>query len=220
MSIDFDEHGYRKVKPDDYFRYDCSGCGDCCRNVKDAVMVESLDLYRLARFLGMEMGEFALQYTNTAFLAPAFPILMLKTKQHMDACIFLKASRCGIHSSKPRTCRTYPLGIGPDDERPGSWLHFIVSKKQHHFTGRRRRVGDWMSESLTPEDLPFVTADYACTGALAKLMKRIGSRHEDDVVKLIMCYRYVFYDMDEDFMPQYTRNMELLKERLERLGRG
>ena len=91
-------------------------------------MVESLDLYRLARFLNMEMGNVCLQYTDTVFLAWGFPVLMLKTKPHMDACIFLKSSRCSVHGAKPRACRTYPLGTGPNDERPGEWLYLIVSK--------------------------------------------------------------------------------------------
>ena len=218
MSIDFDEHGYQKVSSGDYFSFDCDRCGDCCRNIKDSVMVECLDLYRLARFFGMEMSDVVLQYTNTAFLAWAFPVFMLKTKQHGDACIFLKASKCSVYQARPRTCRTYPLGVGPDDENPGEWLNFIVSRKQHHFNGSRRLVGDWMSENFTPEDRAFVLADYNYTGELAKLMKNIDSRHEDGIIKLILYFKYTAYDMAEAFQPQYIRNMEQLKKRLQQIG--
>lgn len=219
MSLDFDKYGFQKVSSDDYFRYDCSGCGDCCRNIRDSVMVVSLDLFRLARFLGLDTSEVCLRYTDTAFLAWGFPVLMLKTKQHIDACVFLRSSRCSVHSAKPRTCRAYPLGVGPDDDNPGEWLNFIVSKKQHHFTGRHRRVGDWLGENLTPEDREFVALDYSYTGELAKLIRAIDKRHEDEVLKLILFFKYLAYDTAENFPPQFTRNMEQLKGQLERLGR-
>ena len=217
MSIDCNTYSYKQMMPEDYFRFDCSECGDCCRNVNGAVRVESLDLYRLARFTGLEMSEACLQFTDTALLVPGFPILVLKTKQHMDACVFLKSSRCSVHSAKPRACRTYPLGVVPDDEKPGVWLNFIVSKTPHHFTGRHRRVGDWLDENLTAEDREFVAADCANTEGIAKRMRDIDPRHDNRVAELLLFFKYIAYDMTEDFMPQYTRNMELLKEQLGRL---
>jgi len=218
MSIDFDEHGYQKVSPNDFFHYNCSTCGDCCRNVKDSVMVESLDLYRLARFFSIEMSDVILKYTDIAYLAWGFPVFMLKTKPHRDTCIFLKSSLCSVYEARPRTCRTYPLGVGPDDEKPGEWLNFIVSKKQRHFTGERHLVGDWMDENLTPEDSAFVLADYNHTGELAKLMKNLDRRYEDRIIELILFFKYAAFDMTEDFHPQYTRNMEQLKQKLRHLG--
>jgi Fe-S-cluster containining protein len=220
MSIDFDEYGYQKVSHDEYFHFDCACCGDCCRNVKTSVMVESLDLYRLARFFDMEMSEVMLRYTDTAYLAWGFPVLMLKTKQHLDTCILLKSSRCSVHNggAKPRTCRTYPLGVGPDDEKPGKWLSLIVSKKKHHFTGKPRLISDWLDENLTPKDRAFVAADYINAGELAKIIRKIGRHHKKQVIKLNLLYKYVLYDISEDFQPQYNHNMEQLKKQLEWLG--
>ena len=42
------------VKPLDkkkQFLFKCTRCGDCCRRIKESVMLESLDAYRLAKFL-------------------------------------------------------------------------------------------------------------------------------------------------------------------------
>ena len=220
MSIDFNEYGYKKVAPGDYFSFTCSRCGDCCRNVKDSVMVERLDLYRLTRFLGMGISEVVLQYTDTTFLAWDFPVLTLKTKPHMGACIFLKSSKCRVHGgAKPRACRTYPIGVGPDDVHPGEWLSFIVSKKPHHFTGPRRLVGDWIDETFTTEDRAFVAADYAYTGELAEITRNIDKQYEHEVLSLMIYFKYMNYDLSADFMPQYNRNMEELKCHLRRFGR-
>ena len=39
------------VRPKDQFTFSCRQCGACCRNIEGCVMVESLDAYRLARYL-------------------------------------------------------------------------------------------------------------------------------------------------------------------------
>jgi len=220
LSIDFKEYGYEKVSPCDYFRFTCVRCADCCRGVKNGVLVESLDLFRLARFLGIGISEVVLQYTDTSFLAWGFPVLTLKTKPHMDTCVFLKASRCSAYGARPRACRTYPLGVGPDDDNPGEWLSCLVSKNPKHDTGQRRRVGDWVDEHFTTEDREFVAADYAYTGKLAEITKHIDKRYEHEVLSLMIYFKYMAYDLSAEFMPQYQRNMEQLKCQLRRFRGG
>lgn len=39
------------VHAKDCVDYQCRRCGQCCRHIKDAVMVESMDAYRLANYL-------------------------------------------------------------------------------------------------------------------------------------------------------------------------
>ena len=39
------------VRPKDWIRFRCWLCGGCCRNVKDQLMLEPIDAYRLARLL-------------------------------------------------------------------------------------------------------------------------------------------------------------------------
>ena len=207
------------MQPDEYFRFNCSKCGDCCRNVGNSIMAESLDLYRLAHFFKMEMSEVITQYTDVAFLAPQFPVFMLKTTPPGDACVFLKESRCSVQDAKPRACRLYPLGVGSDEDNSGEWIHFIVSKKQHHFTGQQRLAGKWVNKNLTPEDYAFVNADYAYTGELARLMRNINSRNDEKILELILFWKFVSYDISENFMPQYTSNMEQLKKRLAKLSK-
>ena len=41
----------QSVRPKDQFTFSCRQCGACCRNIEGCVMVESLDAYRLARYL-------------------------------------------------------------------------------------------------------------------------------------------------------------------------
>lgn len=217
MSIDVSEFGYTPVEPEDTFRFQCTCCGDCCRDVKDAIMLESLDMFRLVRFLKMDAKEFILQYTNMAFLSWGYPILLLRTTEPLDACVFLKDSRCSVHNCNPRACRTYPLGAGPDDENTSVFQSFIVSKKPHHFTGKNIRVGDWMDTVFTAEDRAFVTADYTATGEIVKLLRKIGKRYEDAVIQLMLFYRYLNFDTSKDFYRQFIENIACLKFALSKL---
>jgi Fe-S-cluster containining protein len=132
----FERLKFQPVNPDDEFQFSCSNCGECCRNIKEAVMVESLDLFRIARYMKLTTAEAMEAYTVPAFLSRGFPILLMKTKQHMNACVFLKDGKCSIHSNKPRTCRLYPLNAGPWDKSKSNFQYFIVSQRPHHFTGR------------------------------------------------------------------------------------
>jgi Fe-S-cluster containining protein len=75
------------VKPlgkKEQFQFKCTRCGDCCRKIKESVMLESLDAYRLAKFLRQadpsirEMGEMLLKYADPIPLTDTgFPIYVL-----------------------------------------------------------------------------------------------------------------------------------------------
>jgi Fe-S-cluster containining protein len=218
MGIDFKNEGFIPVGPDDTFKFHCTRCGDCCRNVKESVCVESLDLFRLARHLGITTDEAMERYTDPVLITWGFPMLMLKTKPAMDSCIFLKAGKCSVYEARTRACRTYPLGTGPDDDRPGAFLDLIVSRRQHHFTGESVRVRDWIGANINDEDRAFILANYRFTGELGKILHRIDSRHEQSVLIQTLLYLYSEYDTDGDFMTQYLRNMACLKSGLLRLG--
>lgn len=213
--------GFRLVGSDDTFRYQCSMCGDCCRNVQDAVMLESLDLYRLARFFresGKEIlgiDDIILPYTNTMFLGGIdyYPIFLLKTSGPENSCVFLKDNRCSVQPAKPRTCRLYPLSAGPKDLRSGGFEFVIVSHKQHHYTGPEVRVGDWMDANFSEEDREFVLLDIKSANELAPILRRLKQigADEQQVLKLFILYKYAFYELDEPFLPQFKRNMAALK---------
>ena len=86
------------VRPKDQFTFSCRQCGACCRNIEGCVMVESLDAYRLARYLRTKgepiegIEDFLFRYCEPEPLTEeGFPIYMLKTKAPNGSCIFLTA---------------------------------------------------------------------------------------------------------------------------------
>ena len=81
------------VRPKDQFPFSCRQCGACCRNIEGCVMVESLDAYRLARYLRTKgeliegIEDFLFRYCDPEPLTEeGFPIYMLKTKAPNGSC--------------------------------------------------------------------------------------------------------------------------------------
>ena len=110
------------VHAKDCVDYQCRRCGQCCRHIRDAVMVESLDAYRLAKYLRSRepniytIDEVLSQYCEpTPLTNDCFPIFVLKTTGPDDSCIFLKDGLCSIYEARPRTCRLYPFSVGPGE---------------------------------------------------------------------------------------------------------
>lgn len=110
------------VRPKDQFPFSCRQCGACCRNIEGCVMVESLDAYRLARYLRTKgeliegIEDFLFRYCDPEPLTEeGFPIYMLKTKAPNGSCIFLMDGRCSVYPARTRTCRIYPLTVGPGE---------------------------------------------------------------------------------------------------------
>ena len=60
------------VSAKEFVTYQCSQCGHCCRHIEGCVMVESLDAYRMAKYLREQhcgvssTDDVLLQYCNTA----------------------------------------------------------------------------------------------------------------------------------------------------------
>lgn len=97
---------------DQEFRFRCTQCGEWCRNraPKDRILLSTVDIYRAAVLLGVEMQEVIAKYCD---MVPGqesmIPLMVMK--QRLDgSCIFLKKGKCSIHDNKPLTCAMYPLG--------------------------------------------------------------------------------------------------------------
>jgi len=202
------------------FQFECCQCGECCRNVKDSVMLESLDLFRIAKHLNMDTAEVSNMYAKTISLDWGMPILVMKTKQHEDACVFLKSGKCSIHSLNPRACRTYPILVGHTGDS-GGYQHFVLSDKhRRHLAGKEYRINDWVDTHLTQEDREYIETEMRVLREIGKILKRLSRSCEERVNFLMLRYRYFLYEIDHDFMRQYNRNMAMLKIDLEKMLGG
>jgi len=209
---------YPQMQPNSSFRFACQQCGKCCRNVEKSVMVESLDLLRLAEHFRMSPAEVAERYTEVSSVGWGAPILLLKTTEPDNACVFLKDNLCSVRLRRPRACRLYPLSVGPDDSLK-KFLIFNVSGEQHHFAkGRWHRAQEWVDDNFRAVDRAYIRMEYRAIKECGKIMNRIPRDREDDVMLLMLRWRYFNFDMSQAFLTQYLHNMEMLKQELAQLA--
>lgn len=207
---------HQPVKLSQKVEYHCTQCGNCCRHVKNAVMIESLDAFRMARHF-REIGEpvqtieqILTHYTESVRVtALGYPFFMMKVDGAEQSCIFLKDNRCSIQPVKPRTCRLYPFSAGPGEKgRPFSYYRCL--EQEHHFTGGVVSVNDWVHQFFSKEDREFVTAEFKIAPMLGSLMGNLAGMDELRVLTPIVCYKYLNFDLDQPFLPQYHRNNKWL----------
>jgi len=205
----------KPVAAEDKVQFQCTRCGECCRHVKDGVMLDVLDAFRLTRYLRKtgdvnEIEDVLLKYAHAQYIAEGvkLPIFLLNTTGKDDRCVFLKDNRCTVQNEKPRACRLYPFGATPDDA--GGYDFSIVSQKPHHFRGRTVRVGDWMEENLTAEDNAYMEMDIEALKQLAPALKVEDKSGEDFALSMTLFLRYFNYDLDKPFIEQFARNMASL----------
>ncbi|WP_372846012.1 YkgJ family cysteine cluster protein [Pontiella sp.] len=85
-------------------RFQCSGCGECCRWTGSVLLTET-DIPRMAAWLGMSDQDFIDAHTR---LAPNRRQLAL-LDQADGSCAFLAGDRCTIYEARPEQCRTFPF---------------------------------------------------------------------------------------------------------------
>lgn len=145
------------VNLSDRFPFKCRMCGACCRHVRESVPQESLDAFRLAKYL-RDKGEnvscvedVLATYAEPVLLSEnGYTVFMLKTVGADDACIFLKDNRCTIHSVHPRACRTYPIAVGPYEL--GGYEQYLSMEQPHHYSGPQMSVKKWIQKRCSKQD--------------------------------------------------------------------
>lgn len=208
------------VRPKDQVRFRCRQCGNCCRNLKDQLMLEPLDAYRLAKFL-RERGEATSidtvyeRHAHTDMLDGCLPIYLMNTVGPDDSCAFLQNGQCAVYEGRPHTCRVYPFSVHPGIR--GKTFEFYKCEDQHaaHFSEGRVLVKDWFNQNFSKVYREFTTAEGQTLFELGRLLRKLDSDGIRVNLFYILHYRYYNYNLDQPFMPQYTQNMAALKQILQ-----
>ena len=204
------------VRPKDWIDFHCRLCGNCCRDLEGKLMPEILDVFHFARYL-CEHGKAGCiedvygSFTHADVLENCYPIFVMNTTGPDNACVFLKDGRCSIYEARPRVCRLYPLNAFPGQR--GKTFDFFKSVDQHaaHYSEGKILVKDWMYQNLWREDREFLTAESSTLPELGRIFRVLSPEQLERNLFHILYYRYYNYDLDQPFMPQYTRNTEVLK---------
>ncbi len=210
----------KPVKPDDRIRFQCKRCGECCRHVKGAVVLDSLDGYRLAKHLGMKPEDFFLEYCDYFIIDDEshFPLYTLKVTGEKQQCIFLDKNRCTVRDARPSTCRMYPFWIEPTSAEGGININYCYERSLHQ-CGKPIRVKDWVRENLDEEKREMLNEEFRAVTEIGSLIHKANEYgvKPERIENLILCYRYLNYDTEQPFMMQFIRNNAAIITWLKRL---
>lgn len=207
------------LTPSDRFPFKCRMCGACCRHVRESVPLESLDVFRLAKYL-RDKGEDAggMEDVLAAYALPVllsengYTAFMLKTVGADDACIFLKDNRCTVHPAKPRACRTYPVAVGPYEL--GGYEQYLSMEQPHHYKGPQMSVKKWVQRYCSRQDFEFLNVDIGSAQEIERLLQKIPEEARKRAMVMFLFYKYSAFDLDKPFMEQFTENNQKLLEAL------
>lgn len=103
-------------------QFECQGSGKCCTSHGEFgyVYLTYEDRKRLAKHLGLRVGEFNRQYCER----PEGVWQLKETKQNGD-CSFLEGKRCSVYEARPTQCRTWPFW--PEVLNAKAWSKEVAS---------------------------------------------------------------------------------------------
>ncbi len=201
-------------------KFKCSACGACCKNVRDSILLEPLDAFRIVReyikngFSGTG-DEILDQIADLKELSRGFYVFVLKTVNDSGVCGMLKDNRCTIYPARPRTCRLYPFTVDPSAD--GSMKWYLCTEQSHHFGKGSVTAREWHRRNLSSEDEEYLREECRVLPELGRLMRNISDADLREAEKQTLLFRYLAYDYSQSFLPQYKNNMLFLKAQLSRL---
>ena len=212
----------KKVQTSDCFSYRCCRCGKCCQHVRQSVALETLDVYRITRYLRERNSDitctedFLVQYGEMVLLdGSGFCVYMLRVQGKEDGCVFLEKNRCMIQAVKPRVCRMYPLVAEPGGD--GQFGYLLSLEHPHHFNGRQISVRQWAKRYFDLEERDFLTMEFRAVPRIGSLLRKVPKERMQRAIAVFLFYRYFDFDLEHPFLEQYAANLTKLQMELARL---
>jgi len=213
------------ITPSARVRFKCQGCGKCCYRVKEGLPVDSLDIYRMTRYLKQKdediqcIDDFLAKYAEPCLLDECgYFLYTLKTVGEENACIFLKDKRCSIHDEKPRVCKLYPYVVEPKAD--GKHNYLLSYEYPHHFSGPVVQTKSWMKKYLLEEDRRFLQMYFFYAASIAKALRKVPDNMRTQALLQFHRLQYSEFDLEQPFLEQYSRNQTKLSAILNRMETG
>ncbi len=204
---------------DSTFHFCCDQCGDCCRHREDIILTP-YDLFRLATYLKTTPLDVIQQYCIFYIgERSGLPIVLLNAVGEDKHCPFLENNRCAVHASKPTVCALFPLGRFAAVGQTPAETQYFLQPVQCGTTAKRHTVREWLqSFNLQESDQWFQEWQKALNPLMLLIQKAKKLMRPEELEKLypiLFMELYVFYKLDEEFLPQFIRNTTRFNQVLE-----
>jgi len=196
-----------------------------CKQENFQVRITPYDVYEIAKSQNISPGEVIRRYAVFG-IDPELRIPQLMYRSEYAgavACPFmLGEDGCALGTRRPDACKMAPLTRVYD--RENSCVRFRLPAEAYDEDACLVSVQEWINRLGTPMDCGSAEEWYRLNDTLSKAI----TKHGDDIAVntvLLLWYTlfpalYTHYDMEEDFKPQFERNMRQLTDLVRELKEG
>ncbi len=182
----------------------CRGCSACCRGMGGSIILDPLDVHRLATGLGTEPAALLQEHgevlpgSDEAVVCPArmelgmvdgliLPNLRLTGAD--EGCTFLNGEgRCSVHSLRPGVCRLFPLGRYYDGS--GDYTYIVQAGECPYPVKSKVKIRKWIDMPDYPRYHAFVLRWHAFQKAM---QRRVAEGSPEETRALCIRILQIFY---------------------------
>ena len=204
----------RQYSASDMVKADCGGCKDCCDcccGMGDSIVLDPLDVQRLADGLHSKFQD--LLYKKMDLHVEKGLILPhLKMEGEQERCTFLnQEGRCSIHSFRPGFCRLFPLGRIYEN---GSFRYFLQLHECKKTNRSKVKISKWLDTPDLKRYEAFVNSWHYFLKDTQELLEEKQDEQLSKELSLYILNRFYTtpFDLNGNFYAQFQERMEQMKK--------
>lgn len=209
-----------KIGVDEQFPFHCTMCGKCCIN-RDDILLTPKDIYNMAKELKITTKELFETYCESYIGSDSrIPIVRLKPRGSVKICPLLKDRKYSVHKAKPTVCAMFPIGrcltlkkdADPSKEISASRIQYIFTDPGCGEKTETHTVREWLqSFGISLEDEFFVKWQQVVV-ELSQFFCKAEKTASERILELswtaAFVLLYLHYDIEQDFLPQFEKNVQ------------
>lgn len=218
----YDNMGMTLIGVDETFQFGCNQCGKCCINRED-ILCTPKDVFRISKKLGISTYDFIKRYCDT-YLGDTthMPVVRIVPHDAAGHCPLLVNNKCVVHECKPTVCAMYPIGrticidISEKEHKDIQVkdIQYIFTHPTRCNKNQTHTVREWLGMFGIPLEDEYFIQWHRTIAILSPLIQKgitkLRIHDMNQIINLIFVKLYLDYDLNKDFMPQFTANAEMM----------
>ncbi|MDO5348743.1 MAG: YkgJ family cysteine cluster protein [Lachnospiraceae bacterium] len=186
---------------------DCKGCSACCQGMGESIVLDPLDVHRLAVNLGAGFEQLMERHIEL-HVVDGLILPNLKLAGADERCTFLnEQGRCGIHGFRPGICRLFPLGRYYEGR---SFQYFLQVHECRKENRAKVKVKKWIDTPDSKAYERFVNDWHYFLEDLDVMLSRDGDEgmRKGSCMYVLRQFYMTPFDGEQDFYGQFQERLE------------
>ena len=208
----------------DTFDFECTGCGGCCYNQHNEIILSGYDFFRLKKGLRLPSYEILRKYCDFMVGHSSRLPFHILSMDYFGACKFLKDKKCSCHEFKPITCALYPLGRAVMLNKTTNKMevkYALTSKGKCSGKSNPILVSDWLkkfniqnSETQVQSFFNFIMtlSDQEAIKLYTKKFDFLDKKIKFEISMFLYDILYEDFNLEEDYATQVNLRTEQLPD--------